>query len=126
MSAVKGANTRPERDVRTLLHAMGFRFRLHAADLPGKPDVVLPKHKALILVHGCFWHQHPGCRKATVPRHNSEYWRRKLERNVARDAANRAALEAAGWRVITVWTCERRVRDREALAARLRAAILRE
>ncbi|MDB5683491.1 MAG: very short patch repair endonuclease, partial [Sphingomonas bacterium] len=89
--------------VRRALHALGFRFRLHRADLPGRPDIVLPKHKTAIFVHGCFWHRHPDCPKASTPRTRVDFWRHKFVTNVARDRRNVQALEDAGWRVLTVW-----------------------
>lgn len=108
MRAVAQKNTTPELRVRRRLHALGFRFRLHRRDLPGTPDIVLPRHKAVILVHGCFWHQHPGCRRAARPRTRQDYWLPKLDRNVSRDAKAVAALEALGWRVLVLWECELR------------------
>jgi DNA mismatch endonuclease (patch repair protein) len=108
MAAIRKRDTAPELRVRRALHAAGLRFRLHRADLPGTPDIVLPRCRVAILVHGCFWHQHPGCRLARRPRGNREYWDPKLARNVARDAATRDALTALGWRVIVVWECETR------------------
>ena len=122
MSRVKSKNTKPEVRVRSALHRMGYRFRLHRKDLPGNPDIVLPKHRTIVFVHGCFWHQHPGCRKATVPQNNREYWEKKLGRNVERDARARQALAKQGWRVLTLWECEL-PRDEEALRARLRQAL---
>ncbi len=106
MSLVRSKNTKPELFVRSLLHRMGYRFRLHRKDLPGKPDIVLPKYRAVIFVHGCFWHQHPGCKKATLPKQNAEFWKDKLEGNVRRDEQARHRLEEAGWRVLVVWECE--------------------
>lgn len=106
MRAITKKNTKPEIRVRRRLHALGFRFRLHRRDLPGTPDIVLPRHRVVIQVHGCFWHQHPGCRHATTPRTRQDYWLPKLERNVARDRAAAAALEALGWRVLVLWECE--------------------
>ncbi len=106
MSRIRGRNTGPELRLRSLLHRSGFRFRLHAKQLPGCPDVVLPKYRIAIFVHGCFWHRHPGCRNATTPSTRREFWQEKLDGNVIRDARNRAALEAAGWAVMTVWECE--------------------
>lgn len=106
MSGIRGRNTRPEMAVRRHLHAAGFRFRLHRKDLPGKPDIVLPRHKVAIFVHGCFWHRHEGCPKATTPSSNIEFWQKKFVDNVARDARDRAALESLGWRVLVVWECE--------------------
>lgn len=117
MAQVKDRDTRPERVVRSLLHRLGCRFRLHRADLPGKPDIVLPKRRTVIFVHGCFWHRHAGCRRATMPASNTEYWKRKFSRTVARDAQNTLRLERSGWRVLVVWECE--LKDMEALSARL-------
>lgn len=119
MRAVKGKNTRPEQAVRSLLHALGYRFRLHRRDLPGSPDIVLPGRKAVIFVHGCFWHGHDCKRGSRTPKTNADYWVSKIGRNMARDARTRAALEAQGWRVLVVWECE--IKDEEALAAKLRA-----
>jgi DNA mismatch endonuclease (patch repair protein) len=117
MAQVKGRNTKPEKVVRSLLHRMGYRFRLQRADLPGKPDIVLPKYHTAIFVHGCFWHRHADCKRATMPATNIDYWNRKLERNVARDAQNKAILENGGWRVLVVWECE--LKDLTALQARV-------
>ena len=116
MSRIGGKNTAPELIVRKLLHALGFRFRLHRRDLPGTPDVVLPRLKTALFVHGCFWHGH-GCKIGQPPKSRQDYWLPKIERNKARDAEKAAALEAQGWRVIEVWQCE--TRDRERLAERL-------
>jgi DNA mismatch endonuclease (patch repair protein) len=119
MRSVKGKNTRPERAVRSLLHALGYRFRLHRKDLPGSPDIVLPGRKAVVFVHGCFWHGH-GCKRGSrAPKANADYWTKKLVGNVARDARTRAELEALGWRVLVVWECE--IKEAEALADKLRA-----
>jgi DNA mismatch endonuclease (patch repair protein) len=104
MSGIRGRNTRPEILIRRLLHANGFRFRLHVRDLPGKPDIVLPKHKAIVLVHGCFWHGH-GCRLFKWPSTRVEFWRTKIECNRANDEKAVATLIAAGWRVAIVWEC---------------------
>lgn len=106
MSQVKGRDTGPEKIVRSLLHRMGYRFRVQRADLPGKPDVVLPKYRTVIFVHGCFWHRHTGCKRTTMPATNFDYWNQKFERNVARDAQNKAKLESEGWHVLVVWECE--------------------
>lgn len=108
MRAVAQKDTKPELYVRRRLHALGYRFRLHRRDLPGTPDIVLPRYKAVIMVHGCFWHQHPGCRRAARPQTRRGYWLPKLDRTVARDAAAVAALEALGWRVLVLWECELR------------------
>ena len=106
MSRIRGRDTAPELLLRSLLHRAGFRFRLHDRSLPGKPDIVMRKHKAVIMVHGCYWHRHPGCRNATTPSTRTEFWVEKFEGTVARDARNRADLTALGWRVITVWECD--------------------
>ena len=106
MSRIRGQNTGPEMCLRSLLHRAGFRFRLHVKDLPGRPDIVLPKYHTAIFVHGCFWHRHAGCRNATMPSTRTEFWQNKFDGNVERDRRSRAALEAAGWTVITVWECD--------------------
>lgn len=106
MSRIKGRNTGPELRLRSLLHRAGFRFRLHVKDLPGKPDIVLPKYRTAIFVHGCFWHRHEGCRNATTPSTRAEFWQEKFDGNVKRDRRNMAALKTAGWAVITVWECD--------------------
>ena len=108
MSRIRGADTKPERVVRSLLHRCGFRFRLHRKDLPGRPDIVLPKHHAVILVHGCFWHRHAGCRFAYTPKSRTEFWKKKFSDNVARDRRNVWALGNLGWRTLIVWECETR------------------
>ena len=111
MSRVRSKNTKPEMIVRSFLHRNGFRFRLHAKKLPGHPDIVLPKYKTVIEVRGCFWHRHPGCRKATIPTSNCTFWQDKLQQNVARDAKNDSALEVLGWHVIVVWECQLRKKE---------------
>ena len=108
MSRIRSSGTKPEIAVRRALHALGFRFRLHRRELPGKPDIVLPKYRLAIFVHGCFWHQHAGCRLASRPKTRGDYWEPKLAANVARDARHAAALGALGWRVATVWECHTR------------------
>lgn len=105
MSGIRGKNTKPELVIRRGLHRAGFRFRLHASDLPGKPDLVLPKWRAVVLVHGCFWHRHEGCRFKTSPGTRPEFWQEKFDANVKRDKSNEAALLAQGWRIATVWEC---------------------
>jgi len=105
MSRVRGVHTGPERVLRSGLHCAGLRFRLHRRDLEGRPDIVLPRYSAVIFVHGCFWHQHPGCRKATVPKTRSAFWAEKLAQNRLRDERQIAALLAADWRVLIVWEC---------------------
>lgn len=106
MRSIKASNTSPELFVRQLLHRLGYRFRLHRKDLPGKPDIVLPKHKAVIFVNGCFWHSHLACKAGHVPKSRIEYWGPKLEKTKARDIRNNANLEAAGWRVLVIWECD--------------------
>ncbi len=106
MSANKGKHTKPEMAVRKTLHVMGYRFRLHRRDLPGTPDIVFPGRHRIIQVHGCFWHQHEGCRHARIPSTRQEYWSPKLARNKERDCQVEASLVALGWQLITVWECE--------------------
>ena len=117
MRAVKGRNTSPELLVRRLVHSLGYRFRLHRRDLPGKPDLVFPARHKAIFVHGCFWHGHGCPRGARVPKENRDYWVAKIERNRRRDEANLRALEEQGWRVLTLWECE--LKNEEALRERL-------
>lgn len=119
MAGIKGKNTTPEVLLRKALHGAGFRFRLHAAKLPGRPDIVLPKYRAAIFVHGCFWHRHDGCRNASVPKTNAAFWKEKFQRNVARDATNRTDLKEAGWRVAIIWECAIRKRGEADVAAEL-------
>ena len=109
MSHIRGKNTKPEILVRKGLHARGFRFCLHNKKLPGSPDIVLPKYGVVIMINGCFWHGHKGCRYATRPKTNVEFWESKIARNKHRDEVTTAYLEALGWHVITVWECELRV-----------------
>ena len=106
MARVKSGNTGPEVVVRRLVHRLGYRFRLHRRDLPGTPDLVLPRHRAVVFVHGCFWHQHHCRRGRRQPSSNQAYWGPKLARNVERDASARSALARMGWRVLTIWECE--------------------
>lgn len=108
MSRVKGKNTKPEIAVRSLLHRMGYRFRLHRRDLPGCPDVVLPKHRKVIFVHGCFWHGHEDCSRATRPVSHQAFWDAKLEANIKRDKRSLRELEALGWKVLVIWQCQTR------------------
>lgn len=105
MSRIRGKDTKPEIAVRRMLHAAGFRFRLHVKSLPGKPDIVLPKWKTVIFVHGCFWHRHAGCKKCTTPATNREYWFEKFRHNIERDKQNCSALFNNGWNVIIIWEC---------------------
>lgn len=120
MSRVRGKNTGPELTIRRLIHALGYRFRLHRRDLPGTPDLVFPGRRKVIFVHGCFWHRHPDpdCKLARMPKSRQEFWRPKLEGNRARDHRNEASLVEAGWGVMTVWECE--LRDQPSLENRIR------
>ncbi|MBI1766076.1 MAG: DNA mismatch endonuclease Vsr [Acidobacteria bacterium] len=106
MSNVPQRHTSPERLVRSFLHQLGYRFRLHRRDLPGSPDIVLPKHRIAVFVHGCFWHQHRGCRKSRRPTSNTDYWNPKLDANVVRDKRKIRELKTLGWQVVVVWECE--------------------
>lgn len=119
MRKIKSKGMKPELLVRRLAHRLGYRFRLHRAELPGNPDLVFLGRRKVIFVHGCFWHQHssPDCRAAHTPRSNTDYWGPKLARNVARDAAAITALEQRGWTALTLWECE--LREEQTLAARL-------
>lgn len=105
MSRIKGRDTKPEILVRKYLHANGFRFRLHVKDLPGKPDIVLPKYKTVVFVHGCFWHAHEGCKYFKIPDTRTEWWTDKIYGNQKRDLEHRQQLQALGWKVIVVWEC---------------------
>jgi DNA mismatch endonuclease (patch repair protein) len=106
MSRIRSKDTSPEKKIRSLLHQMGYRFRLHVKGLPGQPDIVLPKYRKIIFVHGCFWHLHKGCRDGTIPKTQHEKWRTKLERNVERDKIHIKQLRVKGWRSIVIWECE--------------------
>lgn len=106
MSRIRSKDTQPELALRKALHKQGFRYRLHGAGLPGKPDLVFPRYKTVVFVHGCFWHRHEGCSIATTPKSNTQFWTDKFERNVARDIRSQAMLEELGWRVFVVWECE--------------------
>ena len=123
MRRVKGAGTTPELTVRRLIWSLGGRYRLNRADLPGKPDIVLPGRRLAVFVHGCFWHGHDCARGARVPKANRDYWQAKIARNRARDASAKAELERRGWRVEQVWECE--LKDRPALEAKMRPWIIR-
>lgn len=123
MRGIRGKNTKPERIVRSYLHATGLRFRLHARSLPGRPDIVLPSRKTVVFVHGCFWHQHPRCVRARMPLTRSEYWRRKFWRNRLRDKASISRLWKAGWRVEVIWECEIDDSNLAALAERLHSTL---
>ena len=106
MSAIKSKNTKPEIKVRKVLHSMGYRFRLHSKNLPGSPDIVLPKYKTVIFVHGCFWHRHQNCKYASTPKTRQEFWNKKFNENINRDKINQENLSSKGWKIIVVWECE--------------------
>ncbi|MDZ5435404.1 DNA mismatch endonuclease Vsr [Pseudomonas fluorescens] len=106
MSGIRAKNTRPEMMIRKFLHAMGYRFRLHRRDLPGKPDIVLPKLMTCIFVHGCFWHRHPGCQYSSTPSTNIDFWAEKFRKNIDRDVRHQKELELKGWNVVVIWECE--------------------
>jgi DNA mismatch endonuclease, patch repair protein len=106
MAAVRSRDTIPERRARSIAHGLGFRFSLRRNDLPGRPDLVFPRLKAVIFVHGCFWHRHPGCSRSTSPATNRAFWEAKFRRNVSRDAETLAQLRASGWKTLVVWECE--------------------
>lgn len=113
MSRIRSKNMKPEMQIRSIVHRLGYRFRLHRRDLAGRPDLVLPRHRVIIFVNGCFWHWHsdPNCPIAGLPKSNLSYWKPKLERTRARDQENVALLEADGWRVLSVWECQLRNSD---------------
>jgi DNA mismatch endonuclease (patch repair protein) len=120
MSRIKGKNTKPEIAVRSMLHRMGYRFRIHARELPGTPDIVLPRHETVVLVHGCFWHGHR-CKIGKMPKSRVEYWDPKIEATKARDRRKRRQLRALGWKAIVVWECE--LKNPERLRKKLAAAL---
>lgn len=122
MSRIRGRNTRPERTLRSLLHRAGLRFRLHDPKLPGKPDIVLPKYRTVVLVHGCYWHRHPGCPRTTTPKTNIDFWQSKFDATVRRDKEKAEALKVAGWKVLTVWECDLE-KAPEAVSDRIRAEL---
>jgi DNA mismatch endonuclease (patch repair protein) len=111
MRSVNRTNTSPEMLVRKFLHKQGLRFRLHNKDLPGTPDIVLPRHKTVVFVHGCFWHRHTGCSKATTPKTRLEFWNNKFTKNVKRDGENERILRQLGWQVLVVWECATKSED---------------
>lgn len=124
MSRIRGADTRPELQVRSFLHRVGLRFRLHGRDLPGRPDIVFPAARAAVFVHGCFWHRHPGCALSTTPTGNAEFWARKFGDNVRRDRRNQLALRRSGWTPMIVWECQvEKPGTLEALALELLARV---
>ena len=106
MSAIKSKNTKPEIKVRKLLHSMGYRFRLHSKDLPGSPDIVLPKYKTVIFVHGCFWHRHENCKYASNPKTRKEFWNKKFTENKKRDSEIQEKIKILDWRSVVIWECE--------------------
>jgi DNA mismatch endonuclease (patch repair protein) len=118
MSRIRGRDTAPELRLRKILHREGFRYRTHVGTLPGRPDLVLPKHRAVIFVHGCFWHRHHGCRFATIPASNTQFWAQKFEGTLARDSVVVGKLREAGWRVAIVWECGLEA-DADAIAKRI-------
>ena len=117
MARVKSKGMKPEMQVRRLLHGLGYRYRLHRADLPGRPDIVFPSRRKVVFVNGCFWHKHAGCPRVRIPSTNRDYWLAKLERNRVRDERNLASLRESGWLVMTVWECE--LKDVEAVTENL-------
>ncbi len=132
MSRIKGRNTKPEIIVRSLLHQMGYRFRLNGkvskkyhpkGVLPGKPDIVLAKFKTVIFVNGCFWHMHEGCKNATIPKTNTDFWDKKLSKNIENDNKNHDLLKSSGWEVIIVWECELKTSDLDLLKIRFKKEI---
>ena len=121
MSRIKGKDTTPEKTVRSMLHRMGFRFRLHKRDLPGSPDIAMPRHNTVIFVHGCFWHCHPGCKDSGIPKTNTIFWQNKLGKNVERDKKNIENLKYLGWNVVVIWECE--TKDAEGLYKKLKTEL---
>jgi DNA mismatch endonuclease (patch repair protein) len=124
MSLIRSKDTKPEKALRKALHRLGLRYSLRNKHLPGKPDIVFPRHKVALFVHGCFWHRHGGCKVATTPKSNTNFWLAKFERNVARDLAAREALAALGWRVEVAWECELGPRNISSTAHRLYNSII--
>jgi DNA mismatch endonuclease (patch repair protein) len=118
MSRIRGKGTKPELLVRSTAHRLGFRFRLHVRELPGSPDLVFPRRKTVLFVHGCFWHRHQGCPYCYVPKSNIQFWRQKFEKNIARDERVRTGLEELSWRVAVIWECE--TADSKSLSNRLK------
>lgn len=118
MGRVKGRNTKPEKIVRSIIHRMGFRFRLYGRNLPGSPDIVLTKHRKVIFVHGCFWHGHKGCSRSSRPASNKIFWRKKLDANIERDKKIIRALRRCGWKSLVIWACQ--AHDTRATSSRIR------
>ena len=125
MSRISGKDTAPELAIRRVLHALGLRYRLHGASLPGRPDLVLRRHEAVVFVHGCFWHRHSGCNVANMPKSNTVFWKTKFDRNVQRDAEVRRALKRRGWRVFVVWECQLSSTEKSEKVGRRLAARIR-
>ena len=124
MSRIHGKDTKPEIFVRKALWQLGFRYRLNASDLPGKPDIVFPKYRTVMFINGCFWHGHEGCKKFTVPETNRDFWMAKIERNRQRDMETSAALRGLGWNVVTVWSCELSTKEKRGeVISRLAASL---
>ena len=121
MSKIRGKNTKPEMIVRSTCHELGLRYRLHRKDLPGTPDLVFPKYRLCLFVHGCFWHRHPGCKYAYTPKSRLDFWLPKLAKNIERDSKAQRALEAAGWRVSVIWECQTESKD--ALRTKIRKMV---
>lgn len=115
MSRIRGSNTKPELIIRSMLHRMGYRFRVSDKRLPGKPDIVLPKYKSVIFVNGCFWHRHQDCKYAYTPKSRTDFWNKKFDENIRRDKKNFALLNESGWFIITIWECEIKVNPRGTL-----------
>jgi len=124
MSRIRSRDTKPEKKVRSLLHSMGYRFRLHDRSLPGKPDIVLPRFKTVIFVHGCFWHRHARCQYAYTPMSRVEFWKHKFQKNIERDRNKELALHGLGWHVLVIWECE--LREAADLAERLDTVLQRQ
>ena len=118
MAAIRSKNTKPELIVRSILHKEGYRFRLHRKGLPGSPDIILKKYQTIIFVHGCFWHRHKGCKDCTTPKTRTDYWVDKFRKNVDRDKKNEEQLKTLGWKVLVIWQCE--IKNKDKLLAKLR------
>lgn len=121
MGRIPGKNTKPELAVRSMLHSLGYRFRVNKKDLPGKPDIVLKKYNTVVFVHGCFWHRHKNCSDATTPKSRTEFWEKKFSDTVARDKRNIDLLSGLGWRIVLVWECE--LKDPDSLIEKLKSQI---
>jgi DNA mismatch endonuclease (patch repair protein) len=119
MSRIRGKDTKPELFIRSLLHAMGYRFRLKNANIPGKPDIILPRYKAVVFVHGCFWHRHKDCKYAYTPKSRIDFWQKKFEANVQRDQEISEQLKQLGWHQLIIWECE--IKNIENLKKKIKA-----